>query len=98
MKSNVILPFFIISVVAVNIALASLRFYPPIKQLFSRSHIVSAKASETIPPLSSVVPHVTQVEKVSPTHISFPTMDFSLPVAEATIVGDTWTLYDDKAS
>lgn len=88
-KSEFFLQVVIFGMTAAVVALFAARIYP--SSLFNRDHTPSAQEQTNI--AQTVAKNANP-----PSSISIPAVDINLTVAAATIVGDNWTLYDDKAS
>ncbi|MBI3485609.1 sortase [Candidatus Daviesbacteria bacterium] len=74
---------------AALLALIAVRFFP--SNLFNPP---SAQAFSIISP----IPDNLNIDIHPPTQITIPSLDIKLPIAQAQISGNSWTLYNDKVS
>ncbi|MEK7165546.1 MAG: sortase, partial [Patescibacteria group bacterium] len=81
------------------------RIYPginwAISGILARFPVLASETEKTtLTPLGDTVPEMpaNSVSRKAPTQIAFPALDLTLGVAEATITGDSWTLFETQAS
>lgn len=90
MRSELLLQLLIILLTASIVSLFAIKLYPSV--LFANK-TANAQVKVSIPAVGNAADAIYR-----PTNIQIPSLDLSLAVVPASIVDNSWTLYDDKVS
>lgn len=90
LKSDLLLQVAIFGMSALTISLVVARIYP--SSLFKKHQSATPAADQ------QVIRSLSSARQAPPTAISIPAVHLNLPIAQAAIVNNQWTLYEDKVS